>query len=64
MRVIQNYDPKDITMDLLYNDDTWGAIELNVDLDIDQLQSYYFDIKNKHSHQYFNFQDFPESIWN
>ena len=62
MRVIQNYDPKDITMDLLYNDDSWGAIELNVDLDVPQLEAYYLDIKIKHSTQYFNFQDFPERL--
>lgn len=62
MKVIQNYNPKDITMDLLYNDDSWGALELNVDLDVDALQTYYFDIKSKHSYQYFNFQDFPDRL--
>jgi hypothetical protein len=62
MRVIQNYDPKDITMDLLYNDDSWGALELNVDLDISELEHYYSAIQEDHNYQYFNFQDFPDRL--
>ena len=41
MKVIKNYDPKDITMDLLYKDLSWGAIELNYELDPIKLLEYY-----------------------
>jgi hypothetical protein len=62
MRVIKNYEPKDINMDMLYNDTSWGAIELNLNLDANQLLEYYQKIKNDFSHVYFDFYKFPERL--
>ena len=30
--IIKDYDPKDIDMKMLYEDTSWGAIELNCNL--------------------------------
>jgi len=57
MKVIKNYDPKDITMDLLYKDISWGAIELNYELDPIKLLEYYTTLNEKFNHCYFNFND-------
>ena len=57
--IIKNYDPKDIGWKMLYEEDHWGAIELNLDLDVDKLQKYYSDVKKKFNHMYFDFYNFP-----
>ena len=55
MRVIKNYNPKDINLDMLYNDTSWGAIELNLKLDHTQLLEYYQKIKSDFSHVHMDF---------
>ena len=48
--IIKNYDPKDIGWKMLYEEEHWGAIELNLDLDVDKLQKYYSDVKKNLSY--------------
>ncbi|SUZ84911.1 uncharacterized protein METZ01_LOCUS37765 [marine metagenome] len=44
-------------MELLYKDTSWGAIELNYELNPDKLLKYYTEFQETFSHCYFNFND-------
>lgn len=54
MRVIVNYNPKDITMDLIYSD-SWDYIVLNKKVDVQGIQQYWRDVHTDLSHLRFNF---------
>jgi len=56
-RFIKNYDPKDITLDLLYNTNDWDLIELNYDLDPAKLTEWWTDVQSKFPHLFFGFND-------
>ena len=56
-RFIKNYDPKDITLDLLYNTNDWDLIELNYDLDPAKLTEWWTDVQSKFPHLFFGFNE-------
>lgn len=56
MRVIENYDIKDITMDLIHSD-SWDYIVLNKKVDSTKIQKYWNDVYTDLSHLRFNFVD-------
>ena len=60
--IIKDYDPKDIDMKMLYEDTSWGAIELNYNLDVEKLTQYYADVKKNFNHMYFDFYNFPDRL--
>lgn len=54
MRVIENYNPNDITMDLIHSDD-WDYIVLNKKVDKELIQQYWRDVYRDYSYLRFNF---------
>ena len=60
--IIKDYDPKDIDMKMLYEETSWGAIEINNNLDVEKLTQYYADVKKNFNHMYFDFYNFPERL--
>lgn len=60
--VIRNYDPNEITDELLYYGEDWDAIELNYELDPKELDNWYQWLKENFEHMHFDFYNFPNLI--
>lgn len=56
-RVIKNYDPINhgLTYDLLYNNNDWDIIELNYNLNVEELQKWWFSVKKEFDYMKFDF---------
>lgn len=54
MRVIQNYNPEDITLDFINGND-WDFIVLNKKVNVEQIKQYWHDVSTKLEHLRFNF---------
>lgn len=56
MRVIENYDPADVTLDLI-NSDEWDYLVLNKKINVAGIKQYWYDVQDKLSYLRFNFID-------
>lgn len=60
--IIKNYDPADITHELLYETDDWSIIELNYNLDADKLNSWYTAFREEFNDLHFRFDENPHKL--
>lgn len=58
-RIIKDYDPVNhgITLDFLYNTNDWDLVELNYNLDIEKLQQWWKEVREKFPHLVFTFNE-------
>ena len=61
MRVIENYNPDDISLDLINSDD-WDYIVLNKKVDVAGIKQYWHDVYHNLGHLRFNFFDHTQYL--
>lgn len=60
--IIKNYNPLEITKELLYNTNDWDLVELNYNIDPNKLQRWFEKVDKHYKNLWFTFDSNPNKI--
>lgn len=60
--LLKDYNPEDLTYDLLYNTNDWDLIELNYDVDVARLTKWYSSLREEFNDLHFKFDQNSDKL--